>query len=130
MSTKKLVISTYLQYILLALGALLLFTFFRQPGGVLLTFSLTVVLAYVLNPLMRQLEGWRLPRVMSATLRAVPETIRDQTVELFHTVENTLIKYIKAQLLLRAIMGAIGPLTEIAVYEKPAGLRDSAREEE
>ena len=228
MSPKKLVISTYLQYILIALGALLLFTLFRQLGGVLLTFLLAAVLAYVLNPLVRRLEGWRIPRIMAvvvvfvaliaavlaallvliipavgqvqtlirnpqvladgatsalgwarelpyvgeqiatvdqatfiefvqnnapspgqvlegalgfiggifgifgsilnlilmliisvymlldrerivrATLRAVPETIRDQTVELFHAVESTLVKYIKAQLLLCAIMGAIG----------------------
>jgi predicted PurR-regulated permease PerM len=227
-SAKKLVVSTYLQYILIALGALLLFTLFRQLGGVLLTFLLAAVLAYVLNPLVKQLEAWRLPRIvamfvvfvaliavvlvallvliipavgqvqtlirnpqlladgatsalgwarqlpyvgeqigtvdqatlvefvqnnapspgqvlegalgfiggifgifgtilnlvlmliisvymlldreriMNAALRAVPETIRDQTVELFHAVENTLVKYIKAQLSLCAIMGAIG----------------------
>ena len=228
MPAKKLVVSTYLQYILIALGALLLFTLFRQLGGVLLTFLLAAVLAYVLNPLVKQLEAWRLPRIaamfvvfvvliavvlvaslvliipavgqvqtlvrnpqalvdgatsaldwarelpyvgeqiatidqatlvefvqnnapspgqilegalgfiggifgifgtilnlilmliisvymlldreriMNATLRAVPETIRDQTVELFHAVEDTLVKYIKAQLSLCAIMGAIG----------------------
>ncbi len=230
MSTKKLVVSTYLQYALIALGALLLFTFVRQLGGVLLTFLLAGILAYVLNPLVRRLESWRVPRVAAvigvflgllvavlaallvliipavgqvqalvqdpttltdgatrllnwaqynlpanlgeqlsnidhaalaefarsnapsagqilngalgfvggvfgvfgtmlnlllmllisvyllldkeriarATLRTVPATIRDQTVELFHAVEDTLVKYLKAQLLLCAIMGAIG----------------------
>lgn len=230
MSAKKLVVSTYLQYVLIALGALLLYTFVQQLGGVLLTFLLAGVLAYVLNPLVRRLEGWRVPRVVAvigvfvallmtvlaallvliipavgqvqgliqdptvltngattllnwvqdklpanvreqistanqavvaefaqsnapsagqilngalgfvggvfgvfgtmlnlllmllisgyllldkeriarATLRTVPATIRDQTVELFHAVEDTLIKYLKAQLLLCAIMGAIG----------------------
>src|ERR671917_1410470 len=49
-STKKLVVSTYLQYILIALGALLLLTFVRQIGGVLLTFLLATILAYALNP--------------------------------------------------------------------------------
>jgi predicted PurR-regulated permease PerM len=229
-SAKKLVVSTYLQYILIALGALLLFTFVRQLGGVLLTFLLAAVLAYVLNPLVRQLEAWRIPRVAAvtgvfaalvvavlaallvliipavgqvqnlvqdptvltdgatrllnwaqdnlpnevrdqvatvdhaaiaefarsnapsagqilngalgfvggvfgifgtmlnlvlmliisvyllldkeritrSTLRAVPVTIREQTVELFHAVEDTLVKYLKAQLLLCAIMGVIG----------------------
>ena len=230
MSAKKLVVSTYLQYVLIALGALLLFTFVQQLGGVLLTFLLAAILAYVLNPLVRRLEAWRIPRVVAvifvfgallvvvlaallvliipavgqvqaliqdptvltdgatrllnwvqdnlpdsvreqistadhaavvefaqsnapsagqilngalgfvggvfgvfgtmlnlllmllisvyllldkerisrATLRAVPATIRDQTVELFHAVEDTLVKYLKAQLLLCAIMGVIG----------------------
>jgi hypothetical protein len=35
---KKLVVSTYLQYILLAVGVVLLVTFVRQLSGVLLTF--------------------------------------------------------------------------------------------
>ena len=227
-SAKKLVVSTYLQYVLIALGALLLFAFVRQLGGVLLTFLLAAILAYVLNPLVRLLEGWRIPRVIAvigvfvalvaavsaallvliipaagqvhdliqnpevlaegatrllnraqelpyvgeqiattdqaeleqfvqsnapsagqvfsgamgfiggvfgvfgavlnlvlmliisiyllldreriarATLRAVPATIRNQTVELFHAVEEALVKYVKAQLLLCAIMGVIG----------------------
>jgi predicted PurR-regulated permease PerM len=228
-ATKKLVVSTYLQYILIALGALLLLTFVRQIGGVLLTFLLATILAYALNPLVRRLEAWRVPRVvavlgvfvalivavlaallvliipgvsqiqalvqnptvltdgatrllswaqeelpyvgeqvaainqaaivefaqsnapsagqllnaalgfvggvfgvfgtilnlvlmlivsvymlldreriMSAILRAVPVTVRDQTVELFYAVESTLVKYLKAQLLLCAIMGVIG----------------------
>lgn len=65
MPTKKLVISTYFQYILIALGALLVFTFVPQIGGVLLTFLLAAILAYVLNPLVRRLEGWRIPRVVA-----------------------------------------------------------------
>lgn len=228
MSAKKLVISTYLQYIFIVLGALLLFAFVRQLGGVLLTFLLAAILAYALNPVVRLLEGWRIPRVAAvlgvflalvaavlaallvlilpavgqvqalvqnpevltdgvaglvertqelpyvgeqissvdqavlsefvrsnapsagqvlngalgfiggvfgvfgtilnlflmlivaiyllldreritrATLSVVPETVREQTVELFHVVEDTLIKYLKAQLLLCGIMGAIG----------------------
>jgi hypothetical protein len=35
---RKLVVSTYLQYIALALGVVLLVAFVRQVGGVLLTF--------------------------------------------------------------------------------------------
>lgn len=60
-STKKLIVSTYLQYIFIAFGALLLFVFVRQLGGVLLTFLLAAVLAYALNPVVRMLEGWRSP---------------------------------------------------------------------
>ena len=64
--TKKLVVSTYLQYILIAVGALLLFTFVRQSGGVLLTFLLAGVMAYALNPLIRRLEATLgIPRVAS-----------------------------------------------------------------
>jgi predicted PurR-regulated permease PerM len=64
-SAKKLVVLTYLQYVLIALGALLLFAFVRQLGGVFLTFLLAAILAYVLNPLVRLLEGWRIPRVVA-----------------------------------------------------------------
>ena len=46
-------------------------------------------------------------RISTARLSFVPATIRDQTIELFHAVESTLIKYLKGQLLF-AIMGAIG----------------------
>jgi len=56
-STKKLVVSTYLRYILIAIGALLLFRFVRQLGGFLLTFLLAAILAYVLNPLIQRLEA-------------------------------------------------------------------------
>ncbi len=228
MSAKKLVVSTYLQYVVIALGALLLFTFVRQIGGVLLTFLLAGILAYALNPVIRWLESWRVPRIVAvlgvfmalvvvfllallvlvipavgqvqaliqnpevltdgvtslvsraqevpyvgeqisavdrtvltefvqsnapsagqtvngalgfiggvfgvfgtllnlllmlivsiyllldkerisgAALGAVPGTIRDQTVGLFHTVESALVKYLKAQLFLCVIMGVLG----------------------
>ncbi|MBA4115930.1 MAG: AI-2E family transporter [Rubrobacter sp.] len=228
MSAKKLVVSTYLQYVVIALGALLLFTFVRQIGGVLLTFLLAGILAYALNPVIRWLEAWRVPRVVAVfgvfvalvvvvlvallvliipavgqvqaliqnpevltdgvtsvvgrarevpyvgerisavdrtvltefvqsnapsagqtvngalgfiggvfgvfgtmlnlllmlivsiyllldkerisgtALGAVPGTIRDQTVGLFHAVESALVKYLKAQLLLCVIMGVLG----------------------
>lgn len=228
MSANKLVVSTYLQYVLIALGALLLFTFVRQIGGVLLTFLLAGILAYTLNPLVRMLEAWRIPRILAvlgvflalvvavlvallvliipavgqvqslvqnpeiltdgaawlldrarefpyigeqivtidqatitqfvqsnapspgqvvnvalgfiggvfgvfgtvlnlllmlivsiyllldkerirgASLGAVPATIRDQTIELLHAVEGALVKYLKGQLSLCAIMGVLG----------------------
>ncbi|WP_166395437.1 AI-2E family transporter [Rubrobacter marinus] len=227
-TTKKLVVSTYLQYIFIAVGALLLFTFVRQIGGVLLTFLLAGVLAYALNPLIRRLETLGVPRVVAvlgvflgltaavllaalvliipavgqiqalvrdptafadgvaglverarelpyvgervssidrerlvelassnapsagqilngalgfiggvfgvfgtllnlllmliisiyllldrerisrATLRAVPRTVRSQAAGLFRAVEGALVKYLRAQLLLCAIMGVLG----------------------
>jgi len=62
---RKLVVSTYLQYIVLFLGVVLLVAFVRQIGGVLLTFLAAGVLAYILNPLVRRLEELRLPRVIA-----------------------------------------------------------------
>jgi predicted PurR-regulated permease PerM len=62
---RRLVVSTYLQYIALALGVVLLVSFVRQVGGVLLTFLAAGVLAYVLNPLVRRIEELRVPRVIA-----------------------------------------------------------------
>ncbi len=62
---KKLVVSTYLQYILIAVGVFLLVIFVRQLSGVLLTFLMAAILAYVLNPVVRRLESWRIPRVVA-----------------------------------------------------------------
>jgi predicted PurR-regulated permease PerM len=225
---KKLVVSTYLQYILIAVGFVLLVFFVRQLGGVLLTFLMAAILAYVLNPVVRHLERLRIPRVVAvvgvfaalvlavvaallvliipaaeqvqsliqnpaaaveranalvgraqglpyvggriarmdeqaitqfvqsnapsagqalsatsgfiggifgvfgtvldlllmlivsiyllldreritrAVLGAIPDTVRDQAVELFHAVEGTLMKYLRGQFVLCAIMGVIG----------------------
>lgn len=65
MPAKKLVVSTYLQYILLAVGLVLLVSFVRQLSGVLLTFLAAGVLAYALNPVVRGLERWRVPRALA-----------------------------------------------------------------
>jgi predicted PurR-regulated permease PerM len=62
---RKLVVSTYLQYILIAVGVFLLVVFVRQLSGVLLTFLMAAVLAYALNPLVRHLEQLRVPRVLA-----------------------------------------------------------------
>ncbi len=222
------VVSTYLQYIVLALGVVLLVAFVRQVGGVLLTFLAAGVLAYALNPLVRRLEQLRIPRVVAvigvflvlilvvvvtllliivpsigqvqiiirspqdlvdqavallnraqnipyvggyvgeinqdrilrlmkdnapsaqqaanvatgviggvfgvfgtifnlflmvlisiylllerekitdALLNTIPETVRDQSLELFYAVERSLIKYLRGQLILCAIMGVLG----------------------
>ena len=228
MPARKLVVSTYLQYIVLAVGVLFLASFVRQVSGVLLTFLAAGVLAYALNPIVRFLERRRVPRVVAvvglflvlfvvtaaavltvvvpaisqvraiisnpqaiaqqatalsdqaqslpfvgqyvteldqdrvlqllrsnapsagqvinvatgviggvfgifgtifnlllmvlvsiylllereritrALLRTIPGTIRDQSLELFHAVEKTLISYLRGQLLLCLIMGVIG----------------------
>jgi predicted PurR-regulated permease PerM len=227
-SAKKLVVSTYLQYILIAVGFVLLVFFVRQLGGVLLTFLMAAILAYVLNPVVRHLERLRIPRVVAvvgvfaalvlavvaallvliipaaeqvqsliqnpaaaveranalvgraqglpyvggriarmdeqaitqfvqsnapsagqalsatsgfiggifgvfgtvlnlllmlivsiyllldreritrAVLGAIPDTVQDQAVELFHAVEGSLMKYLRGQFVLCAIMGVIG----------------------
>ncbi len=65
MPAKKLVVSTYLQYILLAVGVVVLVSFVRQLSGVLLTFLAAGVLAYALNPIVRRLERWRVPRALA-----------------------------------------------------------------
>ncbi len=228
MPARKLVVSTYLQYIALALGVVLLVAFVRQVGGVLLTFLAAGVLAYVLNPLVRRLEELRVPRAIAvigvfvvlilvvvvtllliiipsvgqvqiiirspqdlvdqavallnraqnipyvgryvaeldqdrilqllkdnapsaeqvanvatgviggvfgvfgtifnlllmvlisiylllerekitdALLHTIPETVRDQSLELFYAVERSLVRYLRGQLLLCAIMGVLG----------------------
>jgi predicted PurR-regulated permease PerM len=41
-------------------------------------------------------------------LNTIPETVRDQSLELFHAVEGSLIKYLRGQLFLCAIMGVLG----------------------
>jgi predicted PurR-regulated permease PerM len=64
---RKLVVSTYLQYILIAVGIFLLVVFVRQLSGVLLTFLMAAILAYILNPLVRRLEQLRVPRVLAVT---------------------------------------------------------------
>lgn len=228
MSARKLVVSTYLQYILIAVGFFLLVVFVRQLSGVLLTFLMAAILAYILNPIVRRLEQLRVPRVVAvvgvfaglilavvaallvliipavgqaqtliqnpealveranamlarvrevpyvgqriaeldeqaitqfvqsnapsagqalstatgfiggifgvfgtvlnlflmlivsiyllldrervtrAVLDAIPETVRDHAVELFHVVERTLIRYLRGQIFLCVIMGVIG----------------------
>ncbi len=65
MPAKKLLVSTYTQYILIALGFVLLIVFVRQVGGVLLTFLMATVLAYALNPMVRRIERWRVPRIIA-----------------------------------------------------------------
>ncbi|MDN5697555.1 MAG: AI-2E family transporter [Rubrobacter sp.] len=59
---RKLVVSDYVQYIALGVGVLLLVVFVRQLAGVLVTFGLAAVLAYLLNPAVKSLEGRGAPR--------------------------------------------------------------------
>jgi predicted PurR-regulated permease PerM len=250
-SARKLVVSTYLQYIVLAVGILLLVFFVRQVSGVLLTFLAAGVLAYALNPVVRRLEGLRVPRVLAvigvfivlilvvvvtmlliiipsvgqvqivvrnpqdlvdqvtaqvnrlqdipyvgryvaeldqdrilqllrenapsaeqvanvatgviggvfgvfgtlfnllllvlvsiylllerekitrALLGAIPETVRDQSLELFYEVEHTLVRYLRGQILLCAIMGVIGAAImyfTVGKYALPVGAWVAATE--
>jgi predicted PurR-regulated permease PerM len=62
---RKLIVASYLQYIAVAIGIVLLVFFLRQLGSVLLTFFLAVILAYILNPLVRRLERLRIPRAVA-----------------------------------------------------------------
>jgi predicted PurR-regulated permease PerM len=250
-SARKLVVSTYLQYIVLAVGVVLLVSFVRQISGVLLTFLAAGVLAYALNPLVRRLESLGIPRVIAvigvflvliivvvvtllliiipsvgqvqvvirnpqdlvdqvirqlnrlqnipyvgqyvaaldqdrilqllkqnapsaeqvanvatgviggvfgvfgtifnlllmvivsvylllerekitrALLATIPETVRDQSLELFYAVEHTLIRYLRGQLLLCAIMGVLGALImyfTVGEYALPVGAWVAATE--
>lgn len=65
MPARKLIVSAYMQYILIGAGILLLALFLRQIGGVLLTFLMAGVLAYALNPVVRRLERMYVPRVIA-----------------------------------------------------------------
>jgi predicted PurR-regulated permease PerM len=248
---RKLVVSTYLQYIALAIGVVLLVAFVRQVGGVLLTFLAAAVLAYILNPLVRRLEQLRIPRpiavigvfivlgvvvvvtllliivpsigqvqiifrspqdladqaiallnraqnipyvgryigdldqdrilrllkenapsaeqaanvatgviggvfgvfgtifnlfllviisiylllerekITNALLQTIPSTVRDQSLELFYAVEQSLIKYLRGQLLLCAIMGVLGwaiMFFTVGKYALPVGAWVAATE--
>ncbi len=62
---RQLVVSRYLQYIAIAIGLVLLVLFTRQISGVILTFFMAALLAYVLNPLVRRLENMKIPRVVA-----------------------------------------------------------------
>ncbi len=251
MSARKLVVSTYLQYIVLAVGVVLLVSFVRQISGVLLTFLAAGVLAYALNPLVRRLERLGIPRVIAVIgvflvliivvvvtllliiipsvgqvqivvrnpqdlvdqvfrqldrlqnipyvgqyvaaldqdrilqllkqnapsaeqvanvatgviggvfgvfgtifnlllmvivsvylllerekitrglLATIPETVRDQSLELFYAVEHTLIRYLRGQLLLCAIMGVLGAMImyfTVGEYALPVGAWVAATE--
>jgi len=62
---RRLVVADYVQYIALAVGALLLVVFVRQIAGVILIFLAAAILAYVLNPVVKLLEGRGVPRVVA-----------------------------------------------------------------
>lgn len=65
MPASQLVVSRYLQYIAIAVGLVLLVLFTRQISGVILTFFMAALLAYVLNPLIRRLEEMKVPRTLA-----------------------------------------------------------------
>jgi predicted PurR-regulated permease PerM len=118
-SAKKLVVSTYLQYVLIALGALLLFAFVRQLGGVFLTFLLAAILAYVLNALFlvaQQLEGNVLqPRIMGGSVGVHPVWV------LFATLAATALYCVVAAFavpIVAIIAAASRYLREILIFER------------
>jgi predicted PurR-regulated permease PerM len=47
-------------------------------------------------------------KITDALLHTIPETVRDQSLELFYAVEGSLIKYLRGQVLLCGIMGVLG----------------------
>ncbi len=47
-------------------------------------------------------------RITRAIHRAIPETVHDQTFELFSAVESNLVRYLRGQIFLCALMGVIG----------------------
>ena len=47
-------------------------------------------------------------KITHALLHTVPDPVRDQSLELFYAVERSLVKYLRGQLLLCAIMGVLG----------------------
>ena len=152
-SAKKLVVSTYLQYVLIALGALLLFAFVRQLSGVFLTFLLAAILAYVLNALFlvaQQLEGNALqPKIMGGSVGVHPGWVLFATLAAtaLYCVVGTAFavpivaiiaaasRYLRETLLLERWRKA--PVTEIVFEEgqpeavatggEPASLRGSAK---
>ena len=90
MPAKKLVVSTYLQYVLIGAVALPLLAFVRQSGGVLFSFLLAGVLAYVLNPLVRWMEERGIPRVL-AMLGVLAVPIVAITAAVFRYLRGTLL---------------------------------------
>jgi predicted PurR-regulated permease PerM len=75
-------------------------------GGVFGVFgALFNVLLLILIAIYLLLEREKITR---ALLHAIPETLRDQSLGLFHAVEETLIKYLRGQVFLCAIMGVLG----------------------
>ena len=143
-SAKKLVVSTYLQYVLIALGTLLLFAFVRQLGGV--TLALLVVALFLVA---QQLEGNVLqPRIMGGSVGLHPLWVLFTTlaatalygvvVAAFAVSSVAIIaaasRYLRETLLLERWRKA--PVTEIvfeegqpeavATGEEPASMRCSA----
>jgi predicted PurR-regulated permease PerM len=47
-------------------------------------------------------------KITDALLQTIPETVREQSLELFYAVERSLVKYLRGQLLLCALMGVLG----------------------
>jgi predicted PurR-regulated permease PerM len=70
-------------------------------------------------------------RITNALLSAIPGTVRDQSLELFYAVERTLVRYLRGQIFLCAIMGSIGAAImffTVGKYALPVGAWVAATE--
>jgi predicted PurR-regulated permease PerM len=70
-------------------------------------------------------------RITRALLGAIPGTVRDQSLELFYAVERTLVRYLRGQIFLCAIMGLIGAAImyfTVGKYALPVGAWVAATE--
>ena len=70
-------------------------------------------------------------KITNALLQTIPSTVRDQSLELFYAVEQSLIKYLRGQLLLCAIMGVLGwaiMFFTVGKYALPVGAWVAATE--
>jgi len=70
-------------------------------------------------------------KITHALLGAIPETVRDQSLELFYEVERALVRYLRGQIFLCAIMGLIGAAImyfTIGKYALPIGAWVAATE--
>jgi predicted PurR-regulated permease PerM len=70
-------------------------------------------------------------KITRALLGAIPETVRDQSLELFYAVERSLVRYLRGQIFLCAIMGLIGAgimYFTVGKYALPVGAWVAATE--
>jgi predicted PurR-regulated permease PerM len=70
-------------------------------------------------------------KITHALLGAIPETVRDQSLELFYEVERALVRYLRGQIFLCAIMGLIGAAImyfTLGKYALPVGAWVAATE--
>jgi predicted PurR-regulated permease PerM len=70
-------------------------------------------------------------KITRALLGAIPDAVREQSLELFYAVEQSLVKYLRGQLLLCTIMGILGGMImffTVGEYALPVGVWVAATE--